>query len=86
MYDWRSAYYDASYDSYIAASKATTQKKTLPKKQQQNQQKLRAATVKLNDNFTNSNISDEYVYVYNIEENNENDFYHGNNFNSFIIL
>ena len=109
MYDWRSAFYDASYDSYVAAlaAAASASKSKQQPKQQQNlqpsQHHLRRATVSLNDNFfaasnsniaSNLNISDEYIYVYNIDENNKNEnnkeFYDGNfhssNFNFFYKM
>ena len=85
MYDWRSAFYDASYDSYVAAvAAASAASKNIGTQRRHSKNLIHDATVSLNENFisasnSNLNMSDEYVYVYNIDENNkENDFYDGN--------
>ncbi len=89
MYDWRSAFYDASYDSYVAAvAAAAATSKNIGNQRRQSKNLVHDTTVSLNENFisasnsnlnSNLNMSDEYVYVYNIDENNkENDFFDGN--------
>jgi hypothetical protein len=85
MYDWRSAFYDASYDSYVAAvASAAATSKNIGNQRRQSKNLVHDTTVSLNENFitasnSNLNMSDEYVYVYNIDENNkENDFFDGN--------
>lgn len=80
MYDWRTTYYDTSYDAYaaaVAAVAAASQQQPLQVNNSNNNTNTTATITLAAADANNLLNNDEYIYVYNLDENADNEFYNG---------